>query len=74
MEHIIIKDLNVGVPVADIDISLFLYADDIVLLAPNEEKLQSMLNVYKWCRTWGMKINSKKTQIVRNYHRPRSIN
>ena len=72
-----IKDLNVGVPVADIDISLLLYADDIVLLAPNDEKLQSVLNVvHKWCRTWGMEINSKKTQIlhVRNYQRPRSIN
>ena len=72
-----IKDLNVGVPVADIDISLLVYADDTVLLAPNEEKLQSMLNVVdKWCRTWGMEINSKKTQIlhVGNYQRPRSIN
>ena len=72
-----IKDLNVGVPVPDIDISLLLYADHIVILAPNEEKLQSMLNVVdKWCRTWGMEINSKKTKIlhVRNYQRPRSIN
>ena len=70
-----IKDLNVGVPVADMCISLLLYADDIVLFAPDEEKLQSMLNVVdKWCRTWGMEINSKKTQIlhVRNYQIPRS--
>ena len=72
-----IKYLNVGVPVADRDMSLLLYAGDIVLLAPNEEKLQSMLNVVdKWCRTWGMEINSKKTQIlhVRDYQRPSSIN
>ena len=71
------NDLNAGVAVADICITLLLYADDIVLLAPNEEKLQSMLNVVdKWCRTWGMEINSKKTQIlhVRNYQRPRRIN
>ena len=70
-----IKDLNVGFPVADMCISLLLYADDIVLFAPDEEKLQSMLNVVdEWCRTWGMEINSKKTQIlhVRNYQRPRS--
>ena len=70
-----VKDLNVGVPVADMCLSLLLYADDIVLFAPDEEKLQSMLNVVdKWCRTWGMEINSKKTQIlhVRNYQRPRN--
>ena len=70
-----IKDLNVGVPVADMCISLLLYADDIVLFVPDEEKLQSMLNVVdEWCCTWGLEINSKKTQIlhVRNYQRPRS--
>ena len=47
-----IKYLNMGIPVADICISLLLYAGDIVTLVPNEEKIQSMLNVVnKWCRT-----------------------
>ena len=70
-----IKDLNVGAPVADMCISLLLYVDDIVLITPDEEKLQSLLNVVdKWCRIWGMEINNKKTQIlhVRNYQSPRS--
>ena len=70
-----IEDLNVGVPVTDMCISLLLYVDDIVLFAPDEEKLQSMLNVVdKWCRTWVMEINSKKTQILHvcNYQSPRS--
>ena len=50
------------VPVADIGIYLLPYEDDIVLLAPDEEKLRSMLNVVdKWCPTWGTEINSKKT-------------
>lgn len=70
-----IKAMNKGVNVGGKNISILLYADDIVLLAPTENKLQEMLNhVNSWCNTWGMKINSTKTQIlhVRNHQRPRS--
>ncbi len=33
-----IKDMNVGVPIGDEKISILLYADDIVLLAENEDR------------------------------------
>ena len=70
-----IKDIDAGILVGGICLSILLYADDIVLMAPTAEKLQSMLNVLEqWCRKWGMAINTNKTQIlhVRNRQRPRS--
>ena len=72
---IAIKTMNNGVNVGGKNISILLYADDIVLLAPTETNLQKMLDyVYTWCNKWGMSINPNKTQIlhVRNHQRPRS--
>ena len=70
-----IKNLNDGIMIGALCLSILLYADDICLLAPTPEKLQNMLDVVSdWCRKWGMQINTKKTQIlhVRNSQRPRS--
>ena len=39
-----IKALNCGIEIGDEQLALFLYADDIVLLAPTEQSLQLMLN------------------------------
>ena len=48
-----------------IHICILLYADDIVLLAPNEKNLQIMLNyVADWCSKWKMAVNEEKTQVV----------
>ena len=47
------------------NICILLYADDIVILSENEQKLQYMLNkVSDWCKNWRMKINPTKTNIV----------
>ena len=70
-----IKQLNAGITIGDICLSILLYADDICLMASSAENLQAMLDVVsKWCTKWGMQINVKKTQImhVRNHQRPRS--
>ena len=41
------------------------YADDIVCIGEQEEDVQTMLNIiHKWCQTWSMSVNTKKTQIV----------
>ena len=37
-----ICDLNLGISVGEIKVSILMYADDIVLLTDSEEKLQSM--------------------------------
>ena len=46
-------------------LSVLLYADDIVLLAPGEISLQRMMDtVTKWCENWKLTINSDKTKVV----------
>ena len=60
-----IKNLNCGIDIDGLNLSILLYADDIVLLAPNEDSLQEMLNFIKqWCNKWRMAINADKTQVV----------
>ncbi len=39
-----IKDINVAVPIGDEQISILLYANDILLLAENKDDLQKLLD------------------------------
>ena len=65
-----IKELNCGIEIDGHNCAILLYADDIVLLAPNEESLQKMLDFIKqWCNKWRMAINNDKTQVV-HFRRP----
>jgi hypothetical protein len=60
-----IKRLECGVELDDTRVSLLMYADDIVLLAPDSESLQQMLDlVYNWCNKWKLSINSDKTKVL----------
>jgi hypothetical protein len=60
-----IKNLNCGVPVEDESVSILLYADDIALLATNEDDLQKMLNcLNQWCLQWKLTVNADKSQVV----------
>ena len=46
-----IKELNCGVEMNSLILSILLYADDIVLIAPDEKCLQKMIDyVSDWCR------------------------
>ena len=66
-----INSLNCGVNIDDFKLSILLYADDIALIAPDENSLQSMLNVVTdWCSEWKLCININKTKIV--HFRPQS--
>ena len=66
-----IKDMNCGVDIEGYNFCILLYADDIVLVAPNEIKLQAMIDkVSAWCRKWRMVVNNEKTQAV--HFRPKS--
>ena len=70
-----LNEMNAGVYMGGEQLSLLMYADDIVMLAPNEDCAQKQLNVMtEWCGRWGMHINPKKSQVVhvRNYQRERS--
>jgi hypothetical protein len=60
-----INELNCGIQIDDRNVSILLYADDIVLLASSEDKLQRMLNkVHDWCTKWRLSINQSKTKVV----------
>ena len=53
-----INDLQCGIKIDDIFLSILLYADDIALIAPDESKLQQMLDVVtSWCSEWKLHSN-----------------
>ena len=48
---------------------MLLYADDIILIASDEHKLQGMLDVLdEYCKTWKLTINPNESKIV-HFHR-----
>ena len=60
-----LKSLNIGVQLGDEKICILIYADDIVLLADNEQNLQVMLNTLnEWCNRNDLSINVSKSNIV----------
>ena len=67
-----INGLNLGVKFGNVKLSILLYADDMVLLADNENDLQAMLDCMKqWVYKWRLKINTEKSNIV--HFRPSRI-
>ncbi|VDI32657.1 Hypothetical predicted protein, partial [Mytilus galloprovincialis] len=60
-----VKDLDLGVSIGNSNVSILLYADDIVLVSPNENDMQAMLNkVHDWCKRWRVLINTEKSKVV----------
>ena len=60
-----INNIHCGITIDDIMVSILLYADDIVLVAPDSDRLQRMLNVVtEWCDRWKLSVNPAKTKIV----------
>ena len=45
--------------------NILLYADDIVLIAANENDLQFLLSIVEnWCRKWRLEVNLTKTSVM----------
>lgn len=62
-----IKSLHMGVRLDNDLLCILLYADDVALLAENEEDLQRMLDVlqsHAWCSRWQLHINCEKSRVV----------
>ena len=54
-----INELGLGINVGDAKISLLLYADDIVMVAYNEQDMQTILKkLHDWCKRWRVLINT----------------
>lgn len=69
---VLVKGLHKGIKIGDEDICILLYADDIVLIAENENDLQAMLTLLNdWCTANGMSVNISKSNIV--HFRPESV-
>ena len=67
-----IKEAGLGITVEGEKVAILVYADDIVLMAENEQDLQQMLNMlHEWCKLWKMSVNLGKTNIV--HFRPRNV-
>ena len=53
-----IKNLNKGIDINGKNVSILLYADDIVLISESEVNLQYMLDyMHDWCHKWKLKLN-----------------
>ena len=61
-----IRLIDIGVKLEEnLTINILLYADDIVLLAENEDDLQYLIFIVEcWCRKWRLEINLAKTNIM----------
>ncbi|MCG8049515.1 MAG: reverse transcriptase family protein, partial [Candidatus Thiodiazotropha endolucinida] len=71
-----INSLNVGVKFENEQLSMLLYADDIVFVSSSEAEMQLMLNtLHQWCKKWRVLINTTKSKAVhfRQHRQPRSL-
>ena len=69
---VMLKSLHKGVTIGNENVCILLYADDIVLIAENENDLQTMLTTLNdWCISNSMCINIGKSNIV--HFRPDSL-
>jgi hypothetical protein len=60
-----LENLGFGIPVDTLNVSILMFADDIVLLSESEDNLQFLLNYTKeWCQKWRLKINISKTKAM----------
>ena len=54
-----------GVKLNDTLINGLFFADDVVLITPDENQLKGMLNIVnKFCRLWKMSVNENKSNIL----------
>ncbi len=69
-----LKSSGIGVHVENIVVSVLAYADDLVLIAENEDDLQSLIMILqKWCYQWRLSVNIDKTKAMHFRNRNESI-
>ena len=55
-----VKGMNCGIDIDGLNLSILLYADDIVIMVPDEKKLQDMLDLYMNGVVNGKCLSTKK--------------
>ena len=76
----IIKQSDIGIQFNyELDLNMLvnvlLYADDIVLIAADEQDLQSFIVIVEaWCKKWKVELNLTKTNVmhIRNSNKKQS--
>ena len=59
------RDKTGGVPLNRLSVHGLMFADDVVLVAETQEKLQAMLDeLSMYCSDWKLEVNTEKTKIV----------
>ena len=54
-----------GLTLYNTEIKCLLYADDLVMLSPIKEGLQQHLDhLHRFCQTWALTVNLKKTNVM----------
>ena len=54
-----------GIRTQDVIISILMYVDDVDIISDSHENAQKQLDIMtKWCNTWRMIPNIKKSQVV----------
>ena len=67
-----IKQSDLGITIDDINCSILMYADDVVLMAESENALQNMLNIVcQWMSKWSIGLNVKKSKCL--HFRPNHV-
>ena len=60
-----IKALDIGIDIESEKNCILLYADDIVLIAENENDLQLLIDILNtWCKHKALNVSFEKTKIV----------
>jgi hypothetical protein len=57
--------LNIGACIGNVNVSIIVYADDIILISPIDSHLQKLLNVCtEYSNKWLIKFNPSKSNII----------
>ena len=63
-----------GLTLHNIEIKFRFYTDDLILLNPTKEGLQQSLDLLdRYCQTWALAVNIKKTKSMIFQKRPRCL-